>query len=363
MRTVNSDALPSIQPKFVTQPPEVPWPTKEWPRGRSPHHDELEAVVDDLFTDEALGATNAVVVIQGGEVLVERYGGVQEFFDRPAEPIAAKSLLLSWSMAKSMLHFLVGALVDEERVALDQRAIAPEWRAEDDPRSAITLEHLLSMRDGLAFVENYVLGEHSDVIEMLFGEGKSDVANYAADRPLAHTPGAFFNYSSGASNIISRLVADVVGSDDAYRDFLQTRLFSALTMDSAVATFDDAGVFIASSYVHATALDFAKFGLLYLRGGEWNGEQLVSRDWTYDAQIPRSRDDENGYYYSHQWWVTGDPYGTYWANGYEGQMINVVPGLDALILRFGHTDASQYPALYKWRTRVLEVLAKRYAPS
>ncbi|HQT99530.1 MAG TPA: serine hydrolase [Acidimicrobiales bacterium] len=355
---MSDDAIPSLSPRFVSQPRGVPWPDEDWPRATSAHDVELSTLVDELLAHEALGATNAVLIIQGGQLLVERYAGVQEFFDRPPEPIDATSPLLSWSMAKSMLHFVVGTLVDEGRLTLDQSAIAPEWRAEGDPRGAITLADLLAMRDGLDFAENYVLGEHSDVIDMLFGDGKTDVARYAAARPLAHPPSSFFNYSSGTSNIISRLVADTVGYADAYRAFLHERLFDPLSMRSAVATFDEAGVFIASSYVHATALDFAKFGLLYLRGGEWNGRQLVSREWTFDAQRPLSRDDENGHYYSRQWWVSADPYGTYWASGYEGQMISVVPALDALVVRFGHTDAAQYPALYAWRRRVLDVLAK-----
>ena len=355
---MSDNALPSISPRYVAQTGDVPWPDEAWPRATSAHDDELTSLVDELFANDALGATNAVLIIQGGHVLLERYAGVQEFFDRAPVPIDATSSLLSWSMAKSMLHFLVGTLIDEGRLSLSQSTIAPEWRSEGDPRSAITLSDLLAMRDGLDFVERYVLGEHSDVIEMLFGTGKSDVAGYAAARPLAHPPGSFFNYSSGTANILSRLVADTVGYADAYRAFLDERLFHPLSMRSAVATFDDTGVFIASSYVHATALDFAKFGLLYLRGGEWNGRQLVSRDWIMNAQNPLSRDDENDHYYSRQWWVSGDPYGTYWASGYEGQMISVVPALDALVVRFGHTDAAQYPALYEWRRRVLDVLAK-----
>ncbi len=91
--------------------------------------------------------------------------------------------------------------------------------------------------------------------------------------------------------------------------------------------------------------------------GEWDGTQLISRDWAATAQVPYSLDPD-GSYYSWQWWVTGDEYGTYWASGYEGQMICVVPALDALILRFGHTSADRYPPdLAAWRDRVLAVLA------
>jgi CubicO group peptidase (beta-lactamase class C family) len=335
----------------------VDWPTAEWSRAAHPRHDELDAVVDEMFTDEELAITNAVVVVQGGRVVAERYGGVQEYFDRPPEPITNESPLLSWSMAKSMLHFIIGTLVDAGELDPDERAPVREWRDEDDPRHQIRLHDLLAMRDGLAFTEAYVLGEPSHVIEMLFGDGQHDMAAYTANFPLAHEPGAVFNYSSGTTNVLSRIVADVVGYGDAYRDYLNQRLFGPLGMTSAEPTFDDSGVFVASSYVHATALDFAKFGLLYLRGGEWDGRQLISRKWAETAQIPLSVEAKTGWFYSWQWYVTGDEYGTYWASGYEGQQISVVPALDALVLRFGHTPEESAPLLMEWRRRVLRVLA------
>jgi CubicO group peptidase (beta-lactamase class C family) len=350
--------LPNVKPRFAPQPPGVAWPTQEWPRGTSPHQEELEQVVDQMFSDEALAITNAVVVIQGGRVLVERYGGEQFYFDRPAEPITAQSPLLSWSMAKSVLHMIIGTLVDEHRLSPDQVAPVPEWSNPADPRHGIRVRDLLAMRDGLAFVEVYELGQTSHVIEMLYGEGKDDMAAYTAKLPLAHEPGTFFNYSSGTTNVLSRVVADLVGYGDDYRTYLHERLFDPIGMASARPSFDSNGVFVASSLLHANALDFARFGLLYLRGGEWAGGQLISRDWAATAQVPTSRDEESGSYYSWQWWVTGDQYGTYWASGFEGQMISVVPALDALVLRFGHTPDEQYPARYAWRSRVLDVLAK-----
>ena len=351
-----TEQLPRIQPSFAPQPVGVPWPTGQWPRATHPRQRALETVVEEAFSSEALARTNAVVVVQGGRVLIERYDGVKEFFDRPVETVTADSTLLSWSMAKSMLHTIIGILVDEGRLDVHAPAPVPEWASEDDPRHAIRLADLLAMRDGLAFVEVYEIGEPSHVIEMLFGEGKSDMAGYTARLPLAHEPGTFFNYSSGTTNVLSRIVADQVGYGDSYRAFLDERLFGPLGMTSAEATFDPTGVFVASSYVHATALDFAKFGLLYLRGGEWDGRTLISRAWAATAQVPLSVDEESGSFYSWQWWVTGDEYGTYWASGYEGQMICVVPALDALVLRFGHTPEAHYPDLAAWRTRVFAVL-------
>jgi CubicO group peptidase (beta-lactamase class C family) len=352
------DSLPSVQPRFGPQPDGVAWPTREWPRGEHAHQGELDAVVDEMFTDEDLAVTNAVVVVQGGRVLAERYGGEQFYFDRPAEPITAESQLLSWSMAKSMLHMIIGTLVDERRLSPDQLAPVKEWSADDDPRHQIQVRDLLAMRDGLAFVEEYQIGQTSHVIEMLWGEGKDDMAAFTAALPLVHEPGTFFSYSSGTTNILSRVVADLVGYGDDYRAYLEHRLFHPIGMTSAVVTFDTSGVFVASSFVHARALDFAKFGLLYLRGGEWEGQQLISREWAATAQVPLSVETSSGWLYSWQWWVSGDRFGTYWANGYEGQMISIVPALDAIIVRFGHTPEENFEPRMAWRERVISVLAK-----
>jgi len=352
------DDVPVLIPKYAPQPDGVAWPTHQWPRGSVTNQSDLDDVIDQVFVDDTFVSTNAVVVVRKGRVVAERYGGVQEYFDRPAEPITATSQLLSWSMAKSMLHMIIGTLVDEGRLDPEARADVPEWRDPGDPRHAIRLEDLLAMRDGLAFIENYEIGQTSHVIDMLYGEGQHDVAGFTAALPLAHQPGSHFNYSSGTTNVLSRLVGSLVGVGTEYQDYIRTRLFAPTGMTSATPTLDPTGVWIASSFVHANALDFTKFGLLYLRGGQWDGRQLVSRAWTDTAQIPLSREVESGNLYSWQWWVTGDQYGTYWASGYEGQMISVVPALDALVVRFGHTPEDRYPALREWRARVLDVLAR-----
>jgi CubicO group peptidase (beta-lactamase class C family) len=344
----------SATPRYAPQPNGVDWPREEWPRADAPP--EVSVAADAAFGDPALGVTNAVLVVRGGRIIYERYGGVIEHFDRPAEAVDESSALLSWSMAKSILHLAIGQLVDSGR--LDPAAPAPVRSWGSDARRTIRLADLLAMRDGLDFVEEYVLGQPSHVIEMLFGEGKDDVSRFAAARPLAHEPGAVFNYSSGTTNILSGIVADLVGRHDEYRTFLTQSVFSPLAMTSATPGFDAAGVFVASSYVHANARDFAKFGLCYLRGGVFDGRQVVARSWTDTAQIPLSRDEESGHLYSWQWWVTGDEHGTYWASGYEGQMISVVPGLDALVLRFGHTPHENYPDLYRWRATLLDALAQ-----
>jgi CubicO group peptidase (beta-lactamase class C family) len=315
----------------------------------------LEALLDAAFDEDGpLATTLAVVAVHRGEVVAERYAGSISSWDGPDTAVEATTPLLSWSMAKSMLHAVVGMLVAEGRMVLDDPMDVPLWSASGDPRRAITLQQCLEMRDGLAFNEDYVDGEASDVIEMLFGAGKDDVAAFAAERPLAAAPGERFNYSSGTSNIVSGAVARAVGPGEAYEQFLRERLFEPLGMSSAVATFDAAGTFIASSYVHATARDFVKFGLLYLRDGVVDGRRLLPEGWVAHGTRERSIDEEGQRYGAH-WWVEGDGSGAFSARGYDGQMIVVAPALDLVFVRLGRTPAERAEHLRAWRRDVLAV--------
>jgi CubicO group peptidase (beta-lactamase class C family) len=352
-QALNSDAaLVGLPP----QPPGVPWPTPDpdgWPTGSAPP--ETEAVVDELIADTAqFGTTYAVLVIRGGTLLVERYGGEIPHFDRPAEPVGPTTQLLSWSMAKSVLHSAVGVLVGEGRLDPNAPAHVPAWHEQPgDPRAAITLEHLLTMRDGLDFAEDYVDAGVSDVIEMLFGTGQDDVAGYAEARTARHPPDTVFNYSSGTSNVVSAIAARAAGSRPALVDLLRQRIFEPIGMTSADPRTDAAGTFIGSSYVYATARDFARFGLLYLRDGTWDGHRLLPEGWVDHGRRQRSADEEGNGYGAH-WWVVGDDMGSFRASGYEGQSILVCPGLDLLVVRLGYSTAEMYPALGRWRAAVVD---------
>jgi CubicO group peptidase (beta-lactamase class C family) len=238
------------------QPAGVAWPTDDWPVGDLPPGVDLAPLLDDVFDNEGpMAETFAVIVVHRGRLVVERYQGALEHFDRPPTRVTADTPLLSWSMAKSMLHAVVGVLVGQGRLDLDTPATVPEWAAGDDPRHAITLRQMLAMRDGLDFVEDYVDDRISDTMQMLFGDGQADMAHFAAARPPAAPPGTRFNYSSGTSNIISGVVARTVGPGESYARFLHTRLFGPLGMTSADPEFDEAGTWVASSYLRASARD------------------------------------------------------------------------------------------------------------
>jgi CubicO group peptidase (beta-lactamase class C family) len=330
-----------------------------WPRAapRPNVGPRLYRLLEELTVDtKRYGTTYAVAVVHGGELIAERYGGTLEHWDRPAEVVVPHTRLLSWSMAKSILHAAVGILVAEGRLDLDAPAAVPEWADPDDPRGAITLEHLLTMRDGLDFTESYEEGQVSHVIEMLFGEGQHDMAHYAASRPAAHPPDEVFNYSSGTSSIVSGIVAREVGAGDAYRSFLQERLFRPLGMTSADPRFDDAGTFLGSSFVYATAHDFLRFGLLYLRDGVWEGTRLLPEGWVDHARRIRSYDAAEDRWYGAHWWSVGDDLGTFWASGYEGQSIMICPPLDLVTVRLGRSQGDDHTAtLRDWRAEVVEV--------
>jgi CubicO group peptidase (beta-lactamase class C family) len=285
------------------------------------------------------GETKALLVLRGGEIIAERY----------ADGIAADDTLPSWSMAKSVLHALVGILVGEGKLAIQEPAAVPQWR-KDDPRAAITLDHLLRMSSGLAFREEYADAANSDVIPMLFGEGKDDVASFAAAYPLDHEPGVVWSYSSGTSNIISGIVARLFGNDrGAYERYLRTRLFDPIEMASADPRFDAAGTWIGSSFVFATARDFAKFGMLYLRDGKIGRDRLLPEGWV-DYGTTLAPACTTGEYGAH-WWLFS-------ANGYDGQRILVAPEQDVVIVRLGKIDASMRPALHAMLLRVLDAAAE-----
>jgi CubicO group peptidase (beta-lactamase class C family) len=346
------EPLPTVAPSAAPQPEGVAWPTGDWPPGAA--SPALQALVDRAFDDPGLETTYAVVVVQHGRMLAERYGNALPSFSHAPTPVTAATPLLSWSMAKSMLHAAVGLLVDEGRLEPDAPIPLAAWD-DDDPRRAITLRQMLQMRDGLEWVEDYVDDRTSDVIEMLFGSGADDVAGYAARRPLAVAPGTRFNYSSGTSNLVARVLGDVVGRGEPTAAFLRDRLFGPLGMHDVEPRLDATGTWVASTFVHCSARSMARFATLYLRGGIWEGEPLLPMGWVDDAQRPVSLDPETPRtYYAHHWWLDGE--GTYWASGYHGQRAVVSPTRDAIVVRYGDTPAERYDALRDWCDEVVATL-------
>jgi CubicO group peptidase (beta-lactamase class C family) len=220
------------------------------------------------------------------------------------------------------------------------------------------------MTDGLAFREDY--GDtNADVMQMLFGEGRGDVGAAAARAQLAHKPGTHWSYSGGSANILSRVLRDALGGRESYRTFLQERLFKPLGMTSAVAEFDDAGTWIASSYIHATARDYAKFGLLYLDRGRWEMRQLVPRTWAEAASRPSTA--SKGLYGTLFWLNAANekgkravsdklPADMFFARGFGGQLIAIAPSHDAVIVMLNASYGDENGAIIDLFADVLSAI-------
>lgn len=276
-----------------------------------------------------MGVSLAALVVHRGRIVAERYG----------PNTTLDSTLISWSMAKSMTQAVLGMLTDDGMLDIDAPANVPEFAGTE--KASITVRQLLEMRSGLEFVEDYVDDSVSHCLEMLFGAGVDDHAHYAASLPLQHPPGEIWSYSSGTTNILARLATELIGgSETGMRQFLHDRLFGPLGMTSADPKFDTAGTWVGSSYVYATARDFARFGYLYLHDGVWDGVRLLAQGWVEQARTMVSIDpDDPNLGYGHQWWIWRDFPGSMAAHGYEGQFIIVVPDRDLVVVHLGKTSA------------------------
>jgi len=311
----------------------------------------LSEAADFLFADDAAhGVSLALVVQHRGEVVFERYGVQPDTIFGPGGPVDATTPLVSWSTAKSITHALVGIAIVDGLLDVDAPAPVPEWRGTE--KESITLKQLLEMRPGLLFVEDYVDDAVSHCLEMLYGTGQEDMAAYAASQPLIHTPGTVWNYSSGTTNIVSRIVGDAVTPPGGDRNasmeaFLRERLLAPLGMTSADPRFDSAGTFIGSSYVYATALDFAKFGQLYLDDGMCSGHRILPEGWVENARTFVSHDPDGEFDYGRHWWLWRDDHHAFGAHGYEGQYIVVVPDRDLVVVHLGKSPVDQRSPLIR----------------
>ncbi len=290
----------------------------------------LAPVLDEAFAEpdrERLRRTRAVIVLHRGTVAAERY----------APGFGPDTPLPGWSMTKSVVGALAGILVERGLWRLDGVVPVPEWRSPGDPRGSITLDAMLRMTDGLDFDEHYA-DPLSDVNVMLWA--RAETGAFAAAKPLAHAPGAHWHYASGTTNILARAMRDTLGAE--YARFPRGALFEPLGMASAVLEPDSSGTFVGSSFMYASARDWARFGLLALGDGVWNGRRILPVGWMRYSATPAV---PGGRFGAHWWLALKRPEGAppvalpadiFHAAGHGGQYVTVIPSRSLVIVRLGH---------------------------
>ena len=296
-----------------------------WPEGNAvattPGLDRILAV--DTLPGVGM---RAVIVVAHGRIVAERY----------APGFSAATPLLGWSMAKTVVAGLVGVLVKEGRLTLDQSA---GWATPGgDGRERIRIADLLAMSSGLRFNEGY--GAVSDVTRMLYLE--PDMSEFARAQPLAHPVGEFWSYSSGTANILSRIVQDAGGRLGAR--VADEKIFKPLGMTSAIIETDEDGTLVGSSYMYATARDWARYAQFLLQDGVWQGQEMLPRG--YVAMMASPVTASHGQYGHGLVWLSGSPdtafgipAGTFWMEGHDGQSIAIIPSRELAVVRLGLTPA------------------------
>lgn len=289
----------------------------------------MNAAVEKAFADNTEKQTRAVVVVYKDRIIAESY----------AQGFDENSLHLGWSMTKSITSTLYGILAHENKIDITTPAPVTSWQ--EDDRKNITYHHLLQMSSGLEWEEDY--SRISDVTKMLFTA--NDMAGVAKEKDLIYEPGSHFYYSSGTSNLLSGLLKKEFPDLQSYLDFPYRTLIDKIGMHSMVMETDASGTYVGSSYSWATARDWAKFGLLYLHEGNWNGEQIFAEDWADYVSTPAP--DSEGTYGAHFWLnhsgtMPDAPRDTYYADGYQGQRVYIIPSKDLVIVRLGLTNGDHF---------------------
>src|ERR1700722_1471900 len=249
-------------PMRVPAPPAVAssaaargFPDALWPDGSTV---KTNVVIDRVLESDALAGpgVRAIVVVDHGRIVAERY----------APGFTASTPLLGWSMTKTVMAGVIGMLVKDGKLKLDQAGL---WPGATDGREHIRVADLLAMSSGLQWNEAY--GAVSDVTGMLYLQ--PDMAAFARAQPLAHPVGEVWSYSSGTAVILSRIAQESAGED--LLGFINSPLFSPLRIRSATFESDEHGTPVGSSYMYATARDWARYGQFLLQDGVWQGRELL----------------------------------------------------------------------------------------
>ncbi|WNM19620.1 serine hydrolase domain-containing protein [Flavobacterium capsici] len=307
-------------------------------------YEKLQNAVNNAFDikGEKNKRTRSVLVVYKDKIIAEKY----------TDGFNKNSKILGWSMTKSITGTYFGILQHQGKIDIMKPAPIAEWK--NDERKNITINDLLHMNSGLEWEEDY--GKISDVTKMLFIS--EDMTKSQIDKPLVGKPNQTWKYSSGTTNLLSGILRKQFKTHQEYLDFWYSSLLDKIGMNSAIIETDIAGNFVGSSYGWATTRDWAKFGLLYLHKGNWNGEQIFDESWAKYVATPTNT--SNGIYGAHFWLNAGGnfpdvPKDMYRCSGYQGQMVIIIPSLDLVVVRMGLSEEFDMNGFLK---EVIESLEK-----
>ena len=318
------NALARLQAQKYPDVVNIPGPETLLP-GDSALTARLAPIAKALVDDQAYNGTPfAFIVVHQDGVVAERY----------REGITADTRLLSWSMGKSFTNALVGIMAGDGLVDIHAPMDIPEWQG--DGRAAITLSDLMQMQSGLEWNENY--GTRSDVNLMLHRE--EDMGLFALSKPLMAKPGTHWYYSSGSTNIIMRYLRGRFASEEEFLQYIHERLFDPLGIDNPCFEPDMSGTPVGSSYLYATARDFARLGHMYLHDGCVGEERLLPEHWVEYTTTPAS--DSKGGYGACFWLNRSKTYPSapedmYSCQGHDGQMIFIIPSKELVVVVLGYS--------------------------
>jgi CubicO group peptidase (beta-lactamase class C family) len=295
------------------------------------NYQKINELVENAFDKkgEKTKRTRALLIIYKDRIIAEKY---DTGFNK-------NSKILGWSMTKSITATLFGILEKQKGFNIYQPAPIAEWA--NDDRKKITTNDLLHMNSGLEWDEHY--DRICDATEMLFQA--EDMTRVQLEKPLAFQPNTHWNYSSGTTNLLSGILRKQFKTHQEYLDFWYSALIDKIGMHSMLVETDMTGNYVGSSYGWATARDWAKFGLLYLHQGNWNGEQLFKPSWA--KYVAKPTNTSNGRY-GGQFWLNSSGYfpdaprDMYYASGFQGQMVAIFPSHDLVIVRMGLKENPEF---------------------
>lgn len=318
------ETTPFLVPKRVKIKANLPFPYGDLPQKdtifQNIDYKKLNEVVNSAF--DSLNETRVVLVVYKNQIVAEKYA---DEFDK-------NSKILGWSMAKSLTSAVYGVMNKQGRLNKDELAQIDAWK--NDERSKITLNNLLQMNSGLDWEEDYT--KISDAVKMLYLE--TDMTKLQIDKKIVGKPNETWHYSSGTTNLLSGILRQKFKTHQDYLDFWYTDLIDKIGMSSMLVETDLSGNYVGSSYAWATPRDWAKFGLLYLHNGNWNGEQIISKDWVKYTKTPTNTSE--GVYGAQFWLNAGGhlpdvPKDLFFADGFQGQRVFIIPSKDLVVVRMG----------------------------